>query len=606
MGIRGGSVNLGNASTSIGAATINTGGTLSLSGGSVGSVASNGTVNLAGGSIGPATIGGGVLSAIGGSITSLSASGGVVTISAPATLGSAIVNGPAFVALGNSNTMSSLTVSAGTAGTNGNTITTALVNGGTFQPQNTTISGFTHSSGVTTFGPSVTIGTANVAGAGTVNATNPVSIQSSLNLPAGVTASVAARHVPGQRGQRGQQHAVQHADAFRRRVDPYAQRPRGRRSRAAVNVFVPGNATGRTYVGTGPDTGDSGTVWNTPSYSGVTTSGLQNSAGVATAVSYAANNVNANWASGYASTTLLSTIANDNAPAVMTFTFSGLSTSPGQGYDLYAIMNSNANGRTTDFAVGGTSQAVVTANGGANTVTSPSTYAEFTNLIPSAGQIVITAQGPTATSGEFDVNGFQLVPVQVSRAVQPAQHQHRPHGQFLARFRQLCQCGYARRASLAGSVTLQDVASGGSVQFGGDVVASANAAVKLATGAGSAPTLTLAGNGGTQNIKAANSMTLTLPAMSISAATVNVGNATGYNGSVVLGGATSLSGASPTVNVNAGSLKVANTLSGGAVANVQVNAGGTLAGGPAGSIQVPVTVNTGGVLRLMPAWPRRP
>ena len=131
-------------------------------------------------------------------------------------------------------------------------------------------------------------------------------------------------------------------------------------------------------------------------------------------------------------------------------------------------------------------------------------------------------------------------------------------------------------------MTLQDVAGGGSVQFGGDVLASANAAVVLSAGTGSVPALVLAGSGNVQNIKAANGATLTLPALAISANTVNVGNAAGYNGSVVLSGATALTGAStPTLNVNAGSLQVSSTLASSvAGANVQVNSGGTLARRP--------------------------
>ena len=129
--------------------------------------------------------------------------------------------------------------------------------------------------------------------------------------------------------------------------------------------------------------------------------------------------------------------------------------------------------------------------------------------------------------------------------------------------------------SLASSLTVQDVAAnGGIVQFGGDVTASANAAVMLSAGTGGLPSLVLAGTSNIQNIYAANSTTLTLPALAISANAVNVGNASGYNGSVVFSGSTVLSGASaPTVNVNAGTLKVSSTLSGAAGGNVQVNSG---------------------------------
>ena len=78
--------------------------------------------------------------------------------------------------------------------------------------------------------------------------------------------------------------------------------------------------------------------------------------------------------------------------------------------------------------------------------------------------------------------------------------------------------------TLGGTVTVQDVAGGGSVQFGGDLVATTNAALIPAAGAGSSPSLVLAGTGNNQNIKAAAGYTLTLPAMAISATSVTVGN----------------------------------------------------------------------------------
>ena len=283
----------------------------------------------------------------------------------------------------------------------------------------------------------------------------------------------------------------------------------------------------------------------------------------------------------------------------MTFTFGGLT--PGQGYDLYAICQSNAPGRATTFITAGSSQTVTTAaNFATTTVTSTSTYTEFVGLTAKAGgQIVVTATSASTASGsEVDVNGFQLVPAAVSAPL------NLPNTNIAATASSVLDFGNAGSAvtlgglSLAGTLTLQDVAGGGSVQFGGDVLASANAAVVLSAGTGSVPALVLAGSGNVQNIKAANGATLTLPALGISANTINVGSATGYNGSVVLSGATALTGAStPTLNVNAGSLQVSGTLASSvAGANLQVNSGGKLVGGPAASIQVPVTVNSGGVL----------
>ena len=59
-------------------------------------------------------------------------------------------------------------------------------------------------------------------------------------------------------------------------------------------------------------------------------------------------------------------------------------------------------------------------------------------------------------------------------------------------------------------------------------------------------------------------------------------------------GAVTASGAA--ASVNAGTLKVLSTLNGAAGAAVQVNSGATLAGGPAGNIQVPVTLAAGSTL----------
>ena len=126
------------------------------------------------------------------------------------------------------------------------------------------------------------------------------------------------------------------------------------------------------------------------------------------------------------------------------------------------------------------------------------------------------------------------------------------------------------------------------------MVASANAAVALASGAGSVPFLVLSGNtSGVQNVNAASGGTLTLPALAISSGTVSVGNTSGYRGSVVLSGATVFAASGAAVTVNAGTLKVGGSLSGAASAGMKVNSGTTLAGGPAGSITIPVTIQTG-------------
>ena len=110
---------------------------------------------------------------------------------------------------------------------------------------------------------------------------------------------------------------------------------------AAINVFVPGNALAQTYTGTGPAS-DTGTYWNTPVYTAnVTTSGLKNSAGTITSVSYTATGVTGNWSGNGNSNPVLNCIADAN-PGPMTFTFGGLTL--GDEYNLYGIYMSNAQG----------------------------------------------------------------------------------------------------------------------------------------------------------------------------------------------------------------------------------------------------------------------
>jgi autotransporter-associated beta strand protein len=364
----------------------------------------------------------------------------------------------------------------------------------------------------------------------------------------------------------------------------------------AINVFAAGNPQNVSYTGPGPSS-DTGTIWNRPAVN-ATTNNLVNSFGSATTISYTNagntgsynNDVPGNG--GYPGNPNPLLAAYAYGPT-QTFTFGGLT--PGMQYNLYAIDNNNGvgpPGRTTTFTTGGSSQTVtVQANWATVAITAPTVYALFTGLTASAsGTLTLSTSGP----GEVDTNGLQLVPVFTSGNANFANtNVVAPAGSTL----DFGGCGPANAIgglSLAGNVAVQNVSSGGSVQVGGDVVASANATVSLAAGAGSVPVLVLSGNtNGIQNISAANGTTLTLPALSISSGTVNVGNTTGYNGKVVFNGATPLTASGVAVTVNAGTLKVGGTLSGAAGASLQVRAGTTLAGGPAGAIGIPVTVQTG-------------
>ena len=356
----------------------------------------------------------------------------------------------------------------------------------------------------------------------------------------------------------------------------------------AVNIAV----AGVNYVGTGPSP-DSGTTWNNLGQNGASAS-LLNSSSAATGISYVASGANGNYFTNNPNAILGTFEYNNGGTHLQTFTFGNLN--PAVQYNLYAISNSNGPGRATNFTIGGTTQTVTTPGTFASvSITSSSIYTEFAGLTPSAnGQITVTALG--AGGGESDVNGFQFVPINT-----PTGAVNLPSINISAAANSALDFGGYGPANvvgglgLGGNVTIQNVVSGGSVQIGGNVDASANATIALSAGAGSVPTLVLSGDStGVQNINAANGTVLALPANSISASTVNIGNATGYNGSVVLGGATSVSSGA-TVNVNAGSLKVAGALSGAAGANVQVNSG-SLVGGPAGSIQVPVTINSGATI----------
>ena len=105
-------------------------------------------------------------------------------------------------------------------------------------------------------------------------------------------------------------------------------------------------------TGPGPSA-DTGTVWNNPTTPNTTISGLVNSSGSATSLSFASTGITGNFSIGVASSTLLQGyVSSISADGPATFTFGGLNTGLGLGYDLYAIMNSNVQGRATKFTVG--------------------------------------------------------------------------------------------------------------------------------------------------------------------------------------------------------------------------------------------------------------
>ena len=575
---------------------------------------SNTVVNVTAGSV-P------TLNVLGSSLTS------GVTVGSGATAGNTSLGVSGGLAnLNNTNAIPVATLSGGTTNLAGPVVTLANISGAAVVNVNkgSVASLFASGSATTTVSSSATVGSAAVYG-GQVNFNNAsglsnlVVVGGTVSLPASLTVGAANFGIPGAMATLSQLHVSSQfsfnggAAATISNGNTFTYATSGSNlantttaantltlsagvltltptlgAGPAINVFVAGSAQGLSSTGIGPSS-DSGTTWNTPAVN-ATTSNLITSSGATSTVSYTSAGNGGTFNDGGASSTLLS--AYGYVTGTQTFRFGGLT--PGVEYNLYAINNSNSPGRATTFTTGGSSQTVTTQNNWATATfaTAPTLYCEFAGLLANAsGQITVAATG----AAEVDVNGFQLVPIN-----QPTGSVNLPNTSIVTTGTATLDLGGYGPAnalgglSLGGNVTVQDVVSGGSLQLGGDVVASANAAVALASGAGSVPFLVLSGNtSGVQNVNAASGGTLTLPALAISSGTVSVGNTSGYRGSVVLSGATVLAASGAAVTVNAGTLKVGGSLSGAVSAGLKVNSGATLAGGPAGSITNPVTIQTG-------------
>ena len=575
---------------------------------------SGGTTNLAGPTVTIASVSGtAVVNVTAGSVPTLNVANNTVTAGSAASVGStslSVLGG--LLTLNNSNMIPAAALSGGTTNLAGPSVTAANVSGNAVvNVSKGTLAALNVSGGSTSLSSSTTVNSLSVTG-GTVNLPGGTTTVGTADFGfASNTAFVAPRQllITSQlRINGGNTAAISNGNTFTYvtsgtnmasssppgtltftggvlTLTPFLGTVNG----SAVDVFVAGGTLGLNYTGTGPSP-DTGTTWNRPA-TNATTSNLVTSSGGTSTVSYTAANMAGAFNTAGASSSLLSAYTYGGS---QTFTFGGLT--PGMTYNLYAINNSNTPGRATTFTTGGSSQTVTTQGNWATATfaTSPALYCEFGGLVASAsGQITVATSGP----GEVDVNGFQLIPdFTTGNANFANTNIVAPAGSTL----DFGGCGPANAVaalSLAGNVTVQNVVSGGSVQVGGDVVASANTIVSLASGAGSVPVLVLSGNtGGVQNINAANGATLSLPALSISTGTINVGNTSGYNGGAVLSGATALTSSGAVVNVKTGSLKVNNTLVGAAGASLQVQAGAALMGGPGGSIGVPVTVQTGATL----------
>ena len=608
LSVSGGLVNLNNSNT-IPVATLS-GGTTNLNGPTVTVATVSGTntvVNVTAGAV--PTL----------NVTNSSLIGGVTVSSSASACSTALTVSGGLVNLYNSDTIPTAALSGGTTNLSGPTVTTANVSGGAVVNVNQGSLTTLNASGTatTTVSSSATVTNANVYG-GLANL-NPTSGLSSLllaggrvnvssssalallavtggtaNLPGGTTtvatvnfaAGAAAFVTPNplvvsnQLTFNGGASAAVSGGTFGYATSggnlANTSAP-GTLTLAGVLTFSPSLSAGTSInvdtaqtanTGTGPSP-DMGTYWNVPA-ANATGVALLNSASSATTVTYTQAGQNGTFGTGNPNGVLSKFSYNNAANGTENFTFGGLT--PGAEYNLYAIMcNNTGGGRASTFTTGGSSQTIANpANYATVSITSTSVYCEFPTLIANAsGQINVLVSTP-ATNGEDNINGFQLVPLNV-----PSGSVNLPSTGIVAAANSTLDFSGAGPAnalaglSLAGNMTVQNVASGGSVQLNGDVVASANATVSLASGAGSVPVLVLSGNtSGIQNISAVNGATLTLPAAAISAPTVKF-NASGGTGSVVvLSGATSLTYASgAAATVNAGTLKVSSTLSGAAGAS---------------------------------------
>ena len=133
------------------------------------------------------------------------------------------------------------------------------------------------------------------------------------------------------------------------------------------------------------------------------------------------------------------------------------------------------------------------ANRGTISISSTSVYTEFTNLVATGSGLrsllrwLVAAADPNSMSTASSCFAWEITtPRDLSASPAPTS----------CATKRPVRCSISPAAvtantvgglSLVGNVTVQDVAAGGSVQFDGDVVASANAALLTAAGAGSVP-----------------------------------------------------------------------------------------------------------------------
>ena len=320
---------------------------------------------------------------------------------------------------------------------------------------------------------------------------------------------------------------------------------------AAININYIG---AYTQNGPAPDIGNGTTVvWNTETTvsamaMGFTSSlpNLLNSAGSATGASYfATNQVNGLAPNGGANQIPLLKNFTSNNGGPMSFVFGGLTAGT---YNLYALANTDGGNVTETFSVtnmAGTPSTTITtinsgippAGSGVNLIwsgTASGFWREISNVTPTSGSIDITVAN--GVNGATRVCGFELVPLYLSAPLSLPTTNIATTLSSTLDFNTFDSPVTLGGLNLGGNLTVQDGPIGSQVTFGGDVVSTSNASLLTAAGSGSVPALTLAGNsGGIQNIYAANGTTLTLPVLAISAGTVNVGNAAGFSGNVLLG-----------------------------------------------------------------------
>ena len=269
---------------------------------------------------------------------------------------------------------------------------------------------------------------------------------------------------------------------------------------AGTTINVQTNGAGQ-YTGIGPAS-DAGTTWNYVNSTSVTGKALFTSSSGATALTLTQSNTGGGqYSPGSSANKLLNGYTySANGTTPFTETISGLSQSV--AYNLYVMSQNNNAANIGQYAittgtVGGAITGGTVSGSAVNMGTSPQTVsvyttgingntALFTDITPSAGQIVLTVSSPNNTQSALD--GFQLVPIVP----------YTTGASISSTASSTLDFSGALSGTVTGSVSLSNGATltlqnTPAATLSGNIVTDASStALALAAGSGSTPALTLA------------------------------------------------------------------------------------------------------------------